>query len=409
MNNPLTRQYLPVALVAFALVCTTATVQAHDRGSSYSYWSFSENKAHIHLRLSELDVSRFPWAAYARQNLRSHLGDYVSTHLRLESTEGPCSPMAQPLFLKSNPGHFNIEWRVACPSDEGLFIAADLIFALAPSHLHFARVKSSDKILAEHVFSQRSRRWALPFHQDLGDRPEDTAGWLNYLLLGIEHILGGIDHIVFLIALLLLPQALSQIAKVITGFTLGHSLTLGLMTLGYFRPDPAPIEALIGLSIALVAIENVWLVGSRRRLLPLTVVTILVLLSVAAGLGFGVLSQWTLLGLSLFVLCYFSILSERGDERSLRWGVAGLFGLIHGFGFAAMLNTAGLGSWSLLGALLSFNLGVEVGQIALLTLLWPILRAVSRSNSSYSQLLHDCLSGGVVGLGLYWFIIRGYA
>ena len=81
----------------------------------------------------------------------------------------------------------------------------------------------------------------------------------EYIALGIEHILTGYDHLAFLLALLLIGSSLGEVAKVVTGFTVAHSITLGLTILGYVRPEARSVEALIGLSIALVAAENVWL------------------------------------------------------------------------------------------------------------------------------------------------------
>src|SRR5207253_1314379 len=97
--------------------------------------------------------------------------------------------------------------------------------------------------------------------------------------------LGGADHVAFLLALLLLGGGLADVARLVTGFTVGHSLTLGIAVLGYVQPDRAAVEALIGLSIALVAAENVWLGGERTFVLPWTVATTLGLLAVSAAAG----------------------------------------------------------------------------------------------------------------------------
>src|SRR5262249_28050291 len=154
--------------------------------------------------------------------------------------------------------------------------------------------------------------------------------------------LGGADHLAFLLALLLLGGSLGQLARVVTGFTLAHSLTLALAVLGVVRPERAPIEALIGLSITLVAVENGWWTGGRGRLLPSAVAAVLGLLAVAALAGHGRVPALTLAGLGLFSVCYFGLLERAEDARSLRFAVAFLFGLVHGFGFAAVLTEASL-------------------------------------------------------------------
>src|SRR5439155_15732382 len=125
--------------------------------------------------------------------------------------------------------------------------------------LHCPRNTRAGPGPAERVLTEREPSWLL-------DAPAATPGSASvgtYVRLGVEHILGGADHLAFLVALLLLGGGLGGVARLVTGFTVGHSLTLGVAVLGYVQPDRAAVEALIGLSIALVAAENVWLGGER--------------------------------------------------------------------------------------------------------------------------------------------------
>ncbi len=137
----------------------------------------------------------------------------------------------------------------------------------------------------------------------------------DYLALGVRHILGGYDHLLFLICLMLIAGTGRRILITITGFTIAHSITLALSALGVVRVPVAPVEAAIALSIVFLAVEIV-----------------------------------------------------RGDHDSLTYrypiAVSSSFGLLHGFGFAAVLGETGLPQTEIPAALLFFNLGVEVGQIA---------------------------------------------
>ncbi len=117
-------------------------------------------------------------------------------------------------------------------------------------------------------------------------RREPARACCGYLVLGIEHIATGYDHIAFVLALLLLAASLREVAGLVTGFTIGHSLTLALAVLGVVRPEPAAIEALIGFSIALVAAENAWLLGGRPRAVPWLLVAGLAALAAAAFAGY---------------------------------------------------------------------------------------------------------------------------
>jgi hydrogenase/urease accessory protein HupE len=138
----------------------------------------------------------------------------------------------------------------------------------------------------------------------------------SYLVLGVEHILGGIDHLLFVLALLLIVQGRRRILATITAFTFGHSLTLFAATLGWVHVPGPPVEAAIALSIVFVAAEVVH--GLR---------------------------------------------GQHGMTARVPWVVACTFGLLHGFGFAGALAEVGLPQTAIPIALLMFNVGVEVGQL----------------------------------------------
>src|SRR5207253_2671904 len=122
-------------------------------------------------------------------------------------------------------------WRVRCPRDSGaLRIHSDLLLDVVPSHLHFARVGTSGAV-AERVLSDGERDWPLP-----ASPAADGAGLGDYVRLGMAHILTGYDHLVFLFALLLVCGSLGEAARVVTGFTVGHSATLALAALGWVTP-----------------------------------------------------------------------------------------------------------------------------------------------------------------------------
>lgn len=142
----------------------------------------------------------------------------------------------------------------------------------------------------------------------------EVAG--SYLLLGIQHILGGVDHLLFVLALLLIVRGGKRIFATVTAFTLAHSITLVAATLGWVHVPGPPIEAMIALSIVFVAAEIVH--GLR---------------------------------------------GQPGLTARAPWVVAFSFGLLHGFGFAGALAEVGLPQQAIPIALLMFNVGVEIGQL----------------------------------------------
>jgi len=164
------------------------------------------------------------------------------------------------------------------------------------------------------------------------DVPE-AQGWLEvvtlYLQQGIEHILFGIDHLLFVAALMLVVRDWRMLVKTVTAFTVAHSITLSLATFGVVTPAAAPVEAMVALSIVLAASEAIRL---QRG-------------------GSSLTTQWP-------------------------WIVAFAFGLLHGFGFAGALKDLGLPSGDVPLALLSFNIGVEIGQLLFIGVLLAVVHAL---------------------------------
>jgi hypothetical protein len=157
----------------------------------------------------------------------------------------------------------------------------------------------------------------------------------TYLRLGVEHILGGIDHLLFVLALLILVKGEKRLIGTITAFTLAHSLTLATATLGFVQVPSAPVEASIALSIVFVAAEIVH--GWQGR--P------------------GLTARWS-------------------------WVIAFTFGLLHGFGFAGALSEVGLPRNAIPVALLFFNVGVEIGQLLFIAAVFAVValgRKIARS------------------------------
>ena len=190
-----------------------------------------------------------------------------------------------------------------------------------------------------------------------GTRAE--IAWI-YMRLGVEHILQGIDHLLFVLGLLLIVDRRWVLLKTITAFTLAHSLTLFAATLGYVSAPIKPIEATIALSILFLAPE---IIRARR--------------------------------------------GETSFTIRNPWVVAFAFGLLHGFGFASGLNTIGLPNTEIPVALLLFNVGVEIGQLLFVLLVLMLVR-FSRSvlNIHWPRWVEAVPVYTVGGLGAFWTIQR---
>lgn len=395
-----------LTLVAAAVLVTHLPAHAHDRTTSYSTWDIRGLTAKVSLRMTLLDASRFPWFSAGSDR---QLAQYVAQHLVLTVSGTACAVAAPPLRLDAPAERLVFEWQVTCAASGQLALRSDLLLDVAPTHLHFSRVSLDGNALGEHVFSEAERTWQLSTQPGVAAGGTLGTSFAEYVGLGIGHILTGYDHLAFLLVLLLIDRRMLNVAKVVTGFTIGHSITLALASLGIVHPARGAVDSVIGLSIALVAAEDLWLMAQQPALVPWAMGAILTGLAIAAGAGHGVVPAVTLGGLTLFTLCYFLLL--RGVQRPgrLRWTVAFLFGLVHGFGFASVLVEAELPAQRLTQALLGFNLGVEAGQIAVVLLLWPLARFLARSVTVRSRALAlEVTSAAVLALGVFWFVARAY-
>ena len=192
-------------------------------------------------------------------------------------------------------------------------------------------------------------------HGNLFEATATPAAWWQsartFLQLGIEHILTGYDHLLFLVGLLVVGRGWRHLVVIVTSFTVAHSLTLVVATLGWVIPPSRLIEALIALTIAYVGIENLI-----------------------------------------------------ARDVTGRWKLTFAFGLIHGFGFASVLREMALPRATLVPSLLMFNVGVEAGQLFVVLMVWPLLHWIQRS--PYSLWFMRALSVAITLCGLAWLAQR---
>jgi hypothetical protein len=408
---------LPLALIALAAFASEAG--AHARSTSTSTWDLaSDGSARVLVRVRWEDLQRAlpelagvpPAALGLRADLARAIDDYLSSHYQLTAGGTACAPSGDPAPVASlDPSHVGRSWRMACASAAARAVRIDAFLEVAPGHLHLARLREEDGRAVERAFVQGNSVYAL--EPAAASRPAAGSSLTDYLGLGVEHIATGADHLVFLLALLLLGASFAEVATIVTGFTVAHSVTLALGVLGVVRPLSVAIESLIGLSIAIVALENFALTAGRatRRGVMLALGSGIAAAAVAAVLGGLALPVGALLGVGLFALCSLGLLERVATPARLRWLVAFVFGLIHGFGFAGVLAEIGLPPGRVAAALLGFNLGVEAGQLVIVAVSWPLLRALLRRDPARRRLLIQLGSCPILAAGLYWFLSRSLA
>ncbi len=183
----------------------------------------------------------------------------------------------------------------------------------------------------------------------------------DYLVIGAEHILFGWDHLLFVIALVLLVRRGWAVVKAATAFTLAHSITLVATSLGYAGLPSRPVEALIALSIVFLAVEVAGVLRTPE---------------------------------------------QRTFTRRLPWVVAFAFGLVHGFGFAGALADVGLPQGEVVTALLAFNLGVEAGQLLIVGAVLALLAGLTRALPKAEVPVLRVSTYAIGAIGSFWLIER---
>lgn len=318
------------------LTFLSGTTWAHDPGLSAVEIRVLEDRIVAEVSFAPLDLQTI-------QPSGSHLLNVADDRGQLELRSFSRKPADQ------NSVHFLLEFSATTAAE--LKISAPVLAQLPRGHKQFCSIQDHDrKVLAESMLSAEANEFTV----DLQKASANNRSFWRFLLLGIEHIVTGYDHLAFLFALLLGGGSLRSNAKVITSFTIAHSLTLALATFGLIDIPPAVVEPIIAASVVFVGVENLF-----------------------------------------------------GKRLTSRWLLTFAFGLVHGLGFASILREMGIGGTGAGVAipLVSFNLGVELAQIAIAALVLPFVRRLGQ-HQTFTVLYAPALSLAIICAGLYWFLTR---
>jgi hydrogenase/urease accessory protein HupE len=291
-----------------------------------------------------------PNLAVAERNLRDGTGeaaDYLDHHLQVLVDGVPCEADIDDTSTEDRFGqqYARVALLYDCPGTGEYEVRYSVLVGdLDPDHTNLADY-SLDGRAGEFVFDAENEELVV------GEASLLRQGY-RFGVVGFHHILGGIDHVLFIVALLIGASRVREVLAVVTAFTLSHSTTLVLAAVDVVRVPPAVVEPLIALSILYVAAAN-------------------------------------------------SLDSPRSTHRLA--AVFG-FGLLHGLGFAGALQVTGDMDWSSVSSLLSFNVGVEFGQALVVALLFPLLLFTRRF--TWSRYAHLGATGVIALVGLAWFVER---
>ena len=397
------RTAAPVVAVML-LAGLVAPAAAHTKSTSYSNWRIEGREVHLSFTAPLIETARLNEPGET-QPPNERVEDYLSKRLTV-SADGKACPLTtppRPLTASAQFRRFEMSYR--CPGDRHIALHSEAFLDLVPSHVSLAQIRTSDGRLIQQLFTKDNQTFAASGQ----DESMRDAGFLRYVQMGIMHIFTGVDHMSFLLGLVLISRRLRDLVFAVTGFTIGHSATLALALTGVIRPHAEFIDALVALTIAMIGAENIAVATHRPGILAGGLAGMLLLMAAGSFLGFGGLPTLILLGAGLFAANYLMLSGHLRDAARLRIVVTIVFGLIHGFGFAADLLELRLPSGQLFSILLGFNLGVEIGQLTLVLAALGAVALLRRAKLALPRpIVVDTVSAGLVGLGMYWFIGRSY-
>ena len=346
-------RFIITTLACFLL--GSSVVRAHDPGLSALDVRVHDDVLSAQLSIAAPDVALMTSSHDIDRRLI--LSELVRDSLRLAVDGVPLPVVVDDVSIEEGAARVQLSFAMAPSHTRGrrLTIASDVPNRVARGHRELLTVRAGDRIVTEKLLDSSTGPVAIDVAIDLEAAPRTAAqrAW-QFLTVGVRHILTGYDHLVFLAGLVLAARGARELVVGLTTFTAAHSLSLVLVVIAGVHAPPAIVEPIIAASIAWIGLEN--LVSGRPGLrLPVV---------------FG-------------------------------------FGLIHGLGFAEALSELGFGSSAAETAiaLVSFNSGVEAGQLAVALMLMPVVWTI-RSRPSWAARLLPVCSALIMLAGGYWLIER---
>lgn len=352
---------------ALLLLFYAGVASAHPAPFSYLDIYLNETGTHGTLTLHDYDVAHElglsdPAALLdvnTAQRNQQQLTRLIESRLQLQAEQRALKPDWQGIEVLAERQSLRLRFQLLDNTPAELAVSAHL-FPYDAIHQTFINIYEAGQLKHQDILD--AQRTSMSYYS--GSVQGRWAVLRTYLQAGIHHILIGPDHILFLFGLLLLGGSLWRLLGIVTAFTVGHSITLSLAVLGVVRLAPSLVEPVIALSVVVVGVDN------------------------------------------LLVRKAIESKALQSSTRDLRPWLAAVFGLVHGFGFAAVLQEFDLPREALAWSLAAFNIGVELGQLVIVLLVAGALWGLRRYSAALAERCVLLGSGVVIAAGAYWFVQR---
>jgi len=335
------------------------STHAHDLNNSYTEVIVTADSLQIAVTFDLTDLARvFVLDANGNKSIEpeelqprlAEIYDYIEGHITLAANFSPVALGRRKTWpTKDDFGNLFVSFLFAQKIDglpAEIALSVDFFEKFGAQHKNLVKIAIGEKIEPAVLSSDNPRQ-----RFTAGGELSLFSQINQFVKLGIEHIFLGYDHIMFLVALIVIGSRLGNLVKIVTAFTVAHSITLILAALEILQLPPQIIESGIALSIAYVAAENFFIAQSNHR-----------------------------------------------------WVLTFCFGLVHGFGFANVLGDLGLPASGLVPSLLAFNAGVEIGQLCIVAVLFPLTLWMAKQK--FQRQMVFAFSSVILLFGLGWFVER---
>jgi len=348
-----------------------ARVAAHDQPFSYVDLRLGDAGIDATVEAPAIDFAHdlpdaTPDILLKAAGLKKHeraLTTILATRLTIQAGAKTLTPQLRAIEPIAANQAIRLRLRYDAAQPPGALTIRCGLFPYDPRHKTFINIYQNDALARQLIFTRETAQQSYA-----AGREQSTLTVISqFFREGVHHIFIGPDHILFIIGLLLLGGTLRQLLKIVTAFTVAHSITLALATLGILNPSARVIEPLIALSIVFVGMHTTYtLVKSKGK----------------------------------------DAVEKAKPERDLRLLFAFCFGFVHGFGFAGVLRELELPRAALGWSLFSFNLGVEFGQACIVVAVAPLLALSYKRSHLLGWRITATASLAVIVMGAFWFIQR---
>ncbi|HEY4406776.1 MAG TPA: HupE/UreJ family protein [Xanthobacteraceae bacterium] len=397
------------ALALLYLLAASLPALAESRSVVYSVWDVLGSTVHLRIMMRTGEARRLVGPGLPSPTIEV-VKDYVIDHVSVTAAGTACPPVDQGEeaglinTLSLTPGLYRFEVIFQCARPDGIVLQNTVLHDLVPDHVDFARVQVNGGGFVLRLFREGYESIsAASAGAVFGD-----SGILQYVSMGVGHVLRNLDRLSFVLGLLLMVRLRRDYGLILAGLSLGYGFSIAIALSGIIEPRMDLVDALIGLMSALVAAQIVAAISGRSEIVALAVGGAL-LVAAAAVPALEASSRLLLAGAGVFAGCYLTI-CDRLVDRALFWLLpTALFALLDGSGLPADVAVLDVPGRQLAPMLVGFDVGAILADVMVVAAALAGVVLLQRFRFALPRpVAVDVGAATLAGLGVLWFVSRLY-